>query len=439
MGVMGRLKGFRDLLHDVLENVTDLVQETHEAASDKTVRLLGMAPPVGEVARQVEALRRPVAEHVYDAIRVANRLVQEVAEAGFQIALPEAGAAPEAAWVDLAQAGLNAAYGDFLEARGNGLAIPMAVMHRGQPLPLERALLEQAWPDATERVCVFVHGLGCTEREWTWGAQDAWGAPDACYGSLLQRDHGYTPVFLRYNSGLHISDNGQRMAELLEALLEAYPRDVQELVIVGHSMGGLVSRSAAHYGHQAGRSWLEPLTHLFCIGSPHHGAPLERASNMLASVLGWFDTPGTQVPAKLLRARSAGIKDLRFGAIVEEDWRDCDPDGLRDTRTHACMVESVAHYFISGCVMPDPEHPVGQLLGDIMVSLPSAAGHHAEPLRCIPFQGGEVLGGVGHMALVNHPKVYDAIRRALGTTLSGAADGMAGGMAGPEHDPGTPV
>lgn len=410
---MGRFQGITDLLHDVVEKITDLVQETHEQASEKTVRMLGVVPPAGEVARAVETVRRPVAGRVYDTIRVTNRLVQGVVRVGLQTVPPELDIAPGQAWPDLTQATLNAAFGDFLEAQGNALATPMAVMHRGQALPFDPGSIERAWPDPSERLCVFVHGLACTEREWCWGAEAAWGEPEACYGHLLQRDLGYTPVFIRYNTGLHISDNGQRLAQLLDDLVAAYPRDVKQLVLVGHSMGGLVSRSAVHYGHHAGRAWLAPLTHVFCIGSPHHGAPLEKASNMLASVLGWFDTAGTQVPAKLLRARSAGIKDLRFGNLVEEDWRDRDPDGLDDGRTSACMVQSVAYYFISGSVTADPDHPLGQLLGDILVSLPSAVGHHAEPLRRVEFEGGEVLGGMHHMALLNHPKVYEAIRRAL--------------------------
>ncbi|MFW6067592.1 MAG: esterase/lipase family protein [Myxococcota bacterium] len=410
---MKRVKGLAHLIHDTVEKVTDLVEETHQAAAAKTTRMLGPLPAVGEVARAVHAMQRPIAGGVYESIRLTNRLVQGVLELGLRVVPKELDAGPTDPWLDLTQASLNAAFGDFLEARGNPLAIPMSVMHRGEPLPLERASLERAWPDATERLCVFVHGLGCTEREWRWGAAETWGDRDTCYGSLLARDLGFTPVYVRYNTGLHISDNGQRLAALLDDLLAANPCEVKQLVLVGHSMGGLVSRSAVHYGHRAGRRWIDPLTHVFCLGSPHHGAPLERASNMLASVLSWFDTAATQVPAKLLRARSAGIKDLRFGNIVEEDWRDHDPDGLDDHRTDACMVESVAYYFISGCITSSPEHPLGELLGDVLVSLPSAAGHHHQPLRRIPFHGGETLAGVHHMALVNHPRVYETLRRAL--------------------------
>jgi triacylglycerol lipase len=431
---MGRLKGLRDLLHDTVDRVTHLVEETHEASVAKTVRILGVVEPVGQVTRGVEAVRRPVTAGVYASIRATNRAVQGISDLTFEVAegvletrpvepaLPAAAgdgaaagddAGPADRWLDTAQAALNAAFGDFLEERGNGLATSMGLWHGGRPLPIERTALEATWPDATGRLCVFVHGLGCTEREWCLGSERAWGRAGVCYGSLLRQDAGYTPAFVRYNTGLHISDNGRRLAALLDALVAAHPKPVEEVVLVGHSMGGLVSRSAVHYGAQAGARWVDVLSNVICIGSPHHGAPLEKASNLLASVLGWFDTAGTQVPAKLLRARSAGIKDLRHGNIVEEDWQGCDPDGLDDTRTHACLVDGVGYYSVSGCITPDADHPLGRLLGDVMVQVPSASGHHDQPERHIAFEGGDVLAGVGHMALMNHPKVYEIIRRAL--------------------------
>jgi triacylglycerol lipase len=431
---MKRLRGLRDLLHDTVDLVTDLVEETHEASVSKTMRMLGWVEPVGTVARGVDVVRKPVTAGVYASIRGTNRLVQVAVEAGLGLAArvevpgpdvprlpsvversPGDGALPVPAerWVDMAQAALNAAFGDFLEARGNGLATPMGLWHEGRPLPVERSALAAAWPGATDRLCVFVHGLGCTEREWAWASEGAWGEPDTTYGRLLQRDLGFTPAYVRYNTGLHISDNGRRLAALLDALVSAHPTPVREVVLVGHSMGGLVSRSAAHYGVEAGCAWVDALTNVVCIGSPHHGAPLEKASNLLASTLAFFDTAGTQVPAKLIRARSAGIKDLRHGNIVEEDWQGCDPDGLDDTRTHACLVDGVSYYSVSGCITPDVEHPLGQLLGDVLVQVPSASGHHDEPERHIAFKGGDVLPGVGHMSLMNHPKVYEIIRRAL--------------------------
>lgn len=426
---MARFEGLRDLIHDTVDLVTDLVEETHEGSVAKTMRLLEVVEPMGTAARGVDAVRRPLTAGVYGAVRGTNRVVQAATNVGLGAVTRGLGAGPgtprllpgaphgepsAVPWADTAQAALNAAFGDFLEARGNGLAIPMELWHDGRPLPVERQTLVRAWPEATGRLCVFVHGLGCTEREWCLGAERVWGDPHTCYATLLQRDLGYTPAHIRYNTGLHISDNGRRLAGLLEALVAAHPTPVRELVLVGHSMGGLVSRSAVHYGDEAGHAWMNALTHVICIGSPHHGAPLEKASNALATMLAWFDTAGTQVPAKLLRARSAGIKDLRHGNVVEEDWRGVDPDGHDDRRTRARLVAGVSYYAISGCVTSDPDHPLGRLLGDVLVRVPSAHGHHEDSARHIPFEGSHVLEGVDHLTLINHPDVYEVIRTALG-------------------------
>jgi hypothetical protein len=156
------------------------------------------------------------------------------------------------------------------------------------------------------------------------------------------------------------------------------------------------------------------VTHLFCIGSPHFGAPLEKATNVLASVLRFFDTPGTQVPAKILNTRSSGIKDLRFGYITDEDWKDKDPDAfLEDNRTDIPFVPSVLYCFVASTLTRDPNHPVSVLFGDVLVRLPSAAGWHQEPARHIPFHRGSVLGGIHHLELMNHPEVYDVLRKWL--------------------------
>jgi hypothetical protein len=179
-------------------------------------------------------------------------------------------------------------------------------------------------------------------------------------------------------------------------------------------MGGLVARSAAHYGAEHGAAWVNRLSHLFCIGSPHFGAPLEKASNVLASVLSFFDTAGTRVPAKILNARSSGIKDLRFGYLVDDDWKGRDPDAFLDDNRHDVpFVPSATYCFIASTLTRDPNHPVSVLLGDVLVRLPSAAGWHEEPSRRIPFHLGRIVGGVHHLELMNHPEVYDVIRKRL--------------------------
>ena len=189
----------------------------------------------------------------------------------------------------MAIAALNGLFGDRLEAEGSPLAIPMAVRRIGAT--------------ATPHLVVFVHGLGETEY--------AWGSPN--YGDLLDDS---TPVFVRYNTGRHISENGASLDALLTDLVRE--RDVERITLIGHSMGGLVARSACHRGS----AWTHRVRHVITLGTPHDGAPLEQAVHAMSAAL--HLAPETRPFARFLRRRSAGIRDLRRGSLVDSDWHDQD-------------------------------------------------------------------------------------------------------------------
>jgi pimeloyl-ACP methyl ester carboxylesterase len=287
----------------------------------------------------------------------------------------------------LALAALNAYVGDTLHARESELALDMTLRHRGAELDTV----------ATGRVAIFVHGLGETDRSWRFRAT----SERPGYGAQLERDLGYTPLELRYNTGRHISDNGRALAALLEETLA-----VDEIVLVGHSMGGLVARSACHYGHQAGHEWTRRVRHVICLGSPHLGAPLEKGVNALGWALGRI--PETRPFARVVNRRSAGIKDLRYGACIEEDWCDCDADELLTDRCHDVpFLPGASFSFIAASVRREPW---GTLVGDLLVRVPSASGKGRR--RRIPFaaEQGRHLTGLTHLDLLNHPAVYDEIR-----------------------------
>lgn len=439
---MRRLLGLKDLIHDAIEKTTDLVEETHESVAEKSIRMLSISPALGEAARAVDQARRLTTAAVFSTIRATNQGIRGVEDTGVALAraaATDAGlmpaslgaeneglATPQSSsaqgtlswWVDIAQGALNAAFGDFLRDRENGLEIRMGFRHAGRHV--EPAELRLALGASSPKLCIFVHGLGCTEWAWSFRAADLHGDPETNFGTLLAQDLGFVPVYVRYNTGLHVSENGRRLSELIEELTRAHPGEAPEIALIGHSMGGLVARSAAHYGNEGKASWISALTHVFSIGSPHLGAPLEKASNALASVLGFFDTPGTQVPAKILNARSRGIKDLRFGYTVDEEWKDLPADAfLADNRSDVPFVDSALYCFVASTLTRDPNHPVGQLIGDVLVRLPSAAGLTPEPARRLPFHIGRVFGGLNHFELANHPDVYAEIRRWLAEETRG--------------------
>jgi pimeloyl-ACP methyl ester carboxylesterase len=229
----------------------------------------------------------------------------------------------------------------------------------------------------------------------------------------MQMDLGYTPLYVRYNTGLHISDNGRRLSELLDRTVSDWPVPVEEVVLVGHSMGGLVARSAIHYGQRDEACWTGVVRHVFCLGSPHLGAPLERAANAAGHALARL--PETRPLAKLVNGRSVGIKDLRFGSCVEEDWCDCDPDEfLHDRCTEVPFLDCATYYFVGASLARDPEGLAARLVGDLLVQFPSAAGRGRR--RRIPFEidAGYHVGGANHFQLLNHPAVYDQLVRWLG-------------------------
>lgn len=300
---------------------------------------------------------------------------------------------------------LNSVAGDRLAAAGSQAAICMAVRVGGADVPADRAALAAAFPAAGERLAVFVHGLGGTERSW-----HARGGDDSLnYGAQLEADTGHTPVYVRYNTGLHVSENGRALAALLAAVTAAWPVPVREMALIGHSMGGLVVRSACHYGQAADMAWVGAVRHVVCLGTPHLGAPMEKAANIAGAALS--AVAETRPFAELLNRRSAGMKDLRHGSLVDEDWIDRDPDAfLEDTCREVPFLDTAAHYFIGATVTSDPRHPGGRLVGDLLVRFPSASGQGHR--RRIPFEveHGRHLGGLHHIDLLHRRPVYEQLR-----------------------------
>ena len=195
------------------------------------------------------------------------------------------------------------------------------------------------------------------------------------YGVLLQRDLGYTPFYLRYNTGRHISENGRNLDQLMNELIAALPVAIDEIIFITHSMGGLVTRSACGYGLRHESAWIKKVRKLFYLGSPHLGAPLEKFGNAAAFVLKNFPRPYIKIIGDVINVRSSGIKDLRFGYVTDADWVGRDPDlFLKNTKNSLPLMEGASHYVITGRLTKNPGHPVSRWLGDALVRTPSALG-----------------------------------------------------------------
>jgi pimeloyl-ACP methyl ester carboxylesterase len=298
---------------------------------------------------------------------------------------------------------LNGVLGDYLAASKNPLAITMRFRRGGMPLPAEREPLAAAVPQAGGKLLILLHGLCMNDLQWKRKGHD--------HGAALAHDLAYTPVYLHYNSGLHISTNGRAFADLLESLVRQWPVPLTELVLVGHSMGGLVARSACHYGTLAGHEWRRRVDKLVFLGTPHHGAPLERGGNWVDMLLGVsrYSAP----LARLGKIRSAGITDLRFGNRVDEDWKARDRfEPGRDRRVALPLPDGVACYVIAATTGKTAGDLSDRLIGDGIVPLASALGRHADPKLALTFDASRqwVAHGTNHLDLLSRPEVYSHMR-----------------------------
>ena len=294
---------------------------------------------------------------------------------------------------------INGVLGDQLLNTANPLTISMSLRHQGKPLLLEKTLLGQRLPQATGKLLVVLHGLCMNDLQWTTGGKNDSGYNHA---DVLAKELGYTPVYLHYNTGLNTSINGQQFANLLEQLLEAWSQPVEELTLLVHSMGGLVSRSACHAAEQAGLAWRSKLKNIVFLGTPHHGAPLERVGNWIDRTLG--SNLVTKPFAAIGQIRSSGITDLRYGHVLESSWSGKDRfERSPDSREPLPLPAGVNCFTVAATTSTAASPIKDALIGDGLVPLRSALGQHNEAPHCLNFEPDNqwTAYGTNHMALLS--------------------------------------
>ncbi len=313
-------------------------------------------------------------------LRAASAGLAKVAETGVGPRLEDG---PRGRFVSSA---VNGLIGDRLVAERPRLAIPMAVRAGGRDVPLDTDGLAAAFPEASERVVVFLHGLCENESYWNrWRERTG-----TTYGELLA-GAGWSPVFLRANTGLGLRENGVALSALLQRLVEAWPTSVRRIALVGHSMGGLIVRAAGAVAHRAERPWTGLVSDVVTLGTPHLGAPIARGIGHGSRGLGRL--PETATFGRILDLRSVGVHDLVAGLA-----EDVPP------------LPHARYRLVAATVTARPRHPVGHVVGDLLVRVPSAygRGRHGRHL----FPGADVLhvGRTDHFGLLNHPEVHRALR-----------------------------
>lgn len=383
------IRGIAQLATQTTTGVTRIVEEVHQSVLDTIDR---SGSPIAAQTRGITGL---VYKSIYGVTQLLSQGVDEV--------LTRLGPSLQAADVtqpgtpqrDMVLSALNGVIGDHLVASNNSLAIPMTLRYQGRDLNWQAL---PAMPEATGKLLLLIHGLCLNDRHWH--TQD--NEQESDHGAALD----YTPVYLRYNSGLHTSHNGRELSTQLEQMITHWPVPIAELTVVAHSMGGLLIRSACHYAKQNALCWPDQLKNIVFLGTPHHGAPLERVGNWVDVIL--ESTAYTAPFARLGQVRSAGITDLRYGHVVDEDWQGRNRFHHHpDARQLVPLPEGVTCYTAAATTAERRSVLADRLIGDGLVPLRSALGQHEDRQRNLTFAPtSRWIGyGLNHLDLLSSPKV----------------------------------
>ncbi|WP_063011639.1 esterase/lipase family protein [Nocardia kruczakiae] len=383
------------LAGDELGGAVDGVATVHRAISDHVFAALRLG--VGPAALPVQVVHDTIADSVYRI--VSGSAVSAGVLAEHAATLSGVSAPSRTVFGSGFLAALQGLIGDTLAQQRPILAPPMTFRSDGEPVAPER--LAECIPNPSGRVVIFLHGLVETEHAWRLGGRPT-------YAERLEADLGCTSLQVRYNSGLHISENARQLNDLLQRLVEHWPVEVEQLSLVGHSMGGLIARGACFDATEEGRSWVRQVRQVVCLGSPHLGAPLEQFVHYLSAAL--VRVPETRPFGRLLRRRSAGIRDLRQGSLVDQDWDGVDADALRRRAIREVpLLEGADHYFVTATITRSPHHPLGRVIGDGLVLTTSGSGRNRARRIGFDDDNGMHLPGANHFTLLNHEAVYEAL------------------------------
>ena len=303
---------------------------------------------------------------------------------------------------------LNGVIGDHLDRTGNPLAVTLNFYHQGSPITTSIEDYSNHYPNWKESVCIFLHGAAGSEKAWT-NNKTGWN-----YGDELYSEFKAMPLHVRYNSGLHISENGEQLANLFQ--LHLHLDSIQNVIIIGHSMGGLIFRSACHHGRLHDQQWMHKVRQVYYIGSPHLGAPLEKFGAWTQSILEKVNSPYTQLVTKLINLRSNGIKDLRHGYLTKEEWEADESDAFPTNNKKVIHhLETASHFLIAGTMHDDIESVTAQWFGDMMVSKTSAIAACKQGKFNLPIADESmfIVGNHHHVKLMQSVEVYAFLRQRI--------------------------
>ena len=286
---------------------------------------------------------------------------------------------------------LHALIGAELAAAGDPGCIRMALRARATDVPLDAETLARTYPRTGGKLVLFLHGMGENDESWR-------GRGGSSFADQVMARTDWTPLLLRYNSGLPVSDNAAELADLVADLVAGWPVPVESVALVGHGMGGLLARSTTVRASAAGHAWVDKVTQIVCLGTPHLGAQLEKAVHLASRTLARVPEPVAR--GSIRNRRSVGR--LLHAYVSRDEWvgRDLTARWGED-RIAIAPLPHVTYHFVAAAVAEDATGRLGhRLAGPSTDGTPAVDAEDAHP-------EGEHLSSAASSGLLHHPQIGD--------------------------------
>ncbi len=383
------LQGISQLSIDTVKGITKVVESLHSTISANT-------PILGSHKEKASGLTGAIYKSINAVTHLLGEGINAVLNKTSQMQGEYSGVHKLSKTREAVAAAMNGVLGDHFDEGDNPLAIQMSFRINGQAL--NKNQLQEVFNNTENTVTVLIHGLCMNDIQWTRDGHN--------HGELLEQELGHTVIYLHYNSGLHVSENGRKLSELL---FELELDDNVSINLLCHSMGGLVARSACYYAKILNHAWFSSVDKMIFLGTPHHGAILAKGGH-------WADvflqiSPYSAPFAKITKVRSNGLHDLRHGYVKDEDWQ------VVEERTIVPLLENIECYAIATTTSEYASKYHEKIVGDGLVSINSALGIHKDKkldLK-IPKQNQWTSPNIGHMQQLSHKEIYQVIKNWMNT------------------------
>ena len=388
-------KGLMKLVAEATVNITDVVEEMNHRV---------VHPPFFK-STPIQQLISGISGIVFSTVRFTTKVVGKGVDKSLSLLNPQLGFEFSSDKKDKLLSILNGVIGDHLVEQKNELATTMELRFKGESIEASSKNLKAVFANSNGKILLMVHGLCMNDKGWTYQNHN--------HGKVLSKKLAYTTIHLNYNSGLPISTNGQKFSEMMNQFVANYPKPIEEIIVIAHSMGGLVSRSGFFYGQEREGIWTQKVKKMIFLGSPHHGAPLEKLGNYIDHI---FDALHYVKPfSRLAKIRSAGITDLRYGNLLESDWKGVDRfKKNKNKKTTVPLPDQLESYTIAGTMGKESDKVKKHLLGDGLVLLNSALGKDKKQVN-LDFKTSNTFISyeTNHMELLSNQQVYEQIEKWL--------------------------